>query len=270
MDLGDQLMKYLTASEAIEILKIPSATFYRFVKEGKIKKYYPTAVSKHGMYDPKEIARLSSKFRREAAEQEKSETDWVKSSDMGSIYDLEYTVYGDETGDPSIIRKWYERNPYMCRVLYNQSNRRDLWGALNIVPLTEETILKLLRGEMRDVDLDPQKDILTYEQPGIYNFYVASVIVRKERKHHFIQLLNSYFDFWCSLAPERVVGRIYGRVLSESGEMLARKLFFSPLWHISDTAFVLDMAKPNPSRIVQSFQYCIKTKSEEAAETDPD
>jgi len=181
---------------------------------------------------------------------------------MGNMYDLEYTVYGDETGNPSIIRKWYERNPHICRVLFNKADRRDFWGAINMLPLEEETIFKLLKGEMRDIDLDPQKDILTFEKPGTYNFYVASVIIAPEHRQHFPKLLNSLFDYWCEQAPERTIGRIYGRVVSEDGELLAKKLFFSPLWNISETAYMLDMRRPNPSKIVQSFQYCIQSKSE--------
>lgn len=258
---------YLTASEAIEVLKIPASTFYRLAKEGKIAKHYPTAVSKHGVYDAREIARLGSKLKRESTPQQVGETDWIQSSDVGNMYDLEYTVYGDETGNPSIVRKWYERNPYICRVLYNKEDRRDFWGALNMFPLKEETIFKLLRGEIRDIDLDPQKDILTFEEPGTYDFYVASVIVRPDKKNHFLTLVNGVFDFWCEQAPERRLSKIYGRVVSGDGEMMAKKLFFSPLWHISDSAYVLDMNRPNPSRLVQSFQYAVNSKIEEASLT---
>jgi len=109
--------QYLSASDAIKALKIPTSTFYRLVNEGKITKHFPSSISKHGMYDAQEIARMSNKYRSESAPKEVGETDWIKSSDMGNMYDLEYTEYGDETGNPSIIRKWYERNPYKCRVL---------------------------------------------------------------------------------------------------------------------------------------------------------
>lgn len=252
--------QYLSAGEAIEILKMPPATFYRFAKEGKIKKYYPNGVNKHAEYNAHEIAHLASKYRRETQPQEEGETDWIKNSDMGHMYDLEYTVYGDETGNPSIIRRWYEQNPYICRVLYNKADRRDFWGAINMLPLKEETIFKLLKGEMRDIDLDPQKDVLTFEQPGEYNFYVASVIIQPEKRQHFPMLINSMFDFWCEQAPERTLGKIYGRIVATDGELMAKRLFFSPLWHISENAYVLDLKRPNPSRFVQALQHCIQEK----------
>jgi hypothetical protein len=258
--------QYLSASEAIEILKMPPATFYRLAKEGKIKKHYSSAVSKHAEYDAEEIARLASKQRRETHPQEEGATDWIKSTDMGKMYDLEYTVYGDETGNPSIIRKWYERNPNICRVLYNKADRKDFWGAINMLPLEEETIFKLLRGEIRDIDLDAQKDILTFEKPREYDFYVASVIVQPQRRQHFPMLINSLFDFWCEQAPERTIRRIYGRIVAPDGELMAKRLFFSPLWNISDTAYMLDLKRPNPSRFVQALQYCIQSKSKEKTE----
>ena len=258
--------QYLSASDAIKALKIPTSTFYRLVNEGKITKHFPSSISKHGMYDAQEIARMSNKYRSESAPKEVGETDWIKSSDMGNMYDLEYTEYGDETGNPSIIRKWYERNPYICRVLYNKSDRRDFWGAINMLPLEEETIYKLLRGEVRDIDLDPQKDILTYDQPGTYNFYVASVIVHPEKRQHFLLLMNSLFDFWCEQAPERKLGKLYGRVVSQGGELMAKKLFFSPMPFISESAYMLDVSRPNPSRIVQSFQHCVEERTTEKSD----
>lgn len=255
--------KYLSASEAIEALEISAPTFYRFVKNGKIKKYYPTTMSKHGMYDPKEIARLGSKIRSEQETQEVGETDWIHSADIGHMYNLEYAAYGDQTGSPLVVRKWYERNPYICRILYNKADRRDFWGAINMLPLAEETIIKLLRKEVRDVDLNPQQDILTFENEGMYNFYIASVLIHPEKRQHFPLLLNTLFDFWCEQAPERTIGKIYGRVLSEQGELMAKKLFFSPLWHVADDVYMLDVSRPNPSRIIQSLQYCVKLKREE-------
>ncbi|MGH2506956.1 MAG: hypothetical protein ACRDHZ_06020 [Ktedonobacteraceae bacterium] len=254
--------KYIPASEAIELSGLPSATFYRYANEGKIRKHYPSSASKHAMYSHREAASLRNKFKRDTTTAEASSSDWIKSGDVGNMYNLEYREYGDETGDPSIVRKWYDRNPYICRILFNKADRRDFWGAINMLPLEEETIYKLLKGELRDVDLDPQKDILTFDDPGEYNFYVASVIIAPERKQHFPMLINGLFDFWVEQAPERTLRRIYGRVVSEGGELMAKKLFFSPRWDISDTAFMLDMKRPNPSRLIQGFQYAIKQKSE--------
>jgi hypothetical protein len=44
------------------------------------------------------------------------------------------------------------------------------------------------------------------------------------------------FSSFCR-APEQAIGKIYGRVVTEEGEMMAKQLFFSPLWSTSDTAY---------------------------------
>jgi hypothetical protein len=53
----------------------------------------------------------------------------------------------------------------------------------------------------------------------------------------------------------------YVRGETEHGDMLARKLYFSPLYHISDTAYVLDLRKPGISKIVRNFQEYLKQKA---------
>lgn len=253
---------YLPASEAIKLSNIPASTFYRLVREGKLHKYLPTPVSKQGLYAREDIERIRSEYKRETRKNETGATDWITTADLGHFYDLEYSAYEEQTRDPSIIRKWFARNSYLCRILYNHTDRREIWGGINILPLEEETILKLLHQEILDSDLTPL-DILTYEHPGMYTLYVTSVIIRPEKRAHFKLLLDSIFDFWCEQAPDRQIARIYARATTESGEMMVKKLFFSPLLHISDEAFMLDVRRPNPSRIVQNFQNCIRQHTQE-------
>jgi len=202
------------------------------------------------------IVQINSK--REAT----GETDWARTSDLENMYELEYNAYGEEAGNPAIVRKWCDRNSHICRVLYNKSDRRDFWGSMMMLPLKEEIIFKLLRSEIRDIDLNPESDILSFEETGTYDFYVASIIVSAERKQHFLTLMNSMFSFWCEEAPERIIGKIYVRTVSTEGEMLTRKLFFSPRQHFSNNVYMLDMKRPSPSRFIRNFQYNVNLKSE--------
>ncbi len=118
--------------------------------------------------------------------------------------------------------------------------------------------MKILRREMRDVDIDPVRDLMTYDQPGIFDLYAASAIVRPDKRQHFPLLLNSWFDYWCEQAPTRRIGKMYARILSDTGELMVKKLFFSPMYNISEDAWMLDVSRPNPSRIVRSFQACMR------------
>ena len=67
-------------------------------------------------------------------------------------------------------------------------------------------------------------------------------------------------SYWCRQYPERHIEKIYADAATEHGDMLARKLYFSPLYHISDTAYVLDLRKPGISKVVRTFQECLKQK----------
>jgi hypothetical protein len=256
------MAQYLSATEAMEALHLPPSTFYRYVRERKIKKHYPTPMSKHGKYDAVEIARLKKRIRLEEHPPETGETDWIKASDLGHFYNLEYSIYGDETGDSAIIRRWLTKNPYITRILFKKGDRRELWGGISLNPLREETIFRILKGEIKDTDINLETDLLTYDEPGVYNIYVGSVIIRPERIMHFKTLLESIFDFWCNMAPERKFGRIYGRAVTTDGEKLIKHLFFSPLYDISENAWMLDVRRPNPANLVQSFQECVREKGE--------
>ena len=193
-------------------------------------------------------------------EKETSTTGWLTPNDLGSLYDLEYKRYGDETGDPSLVQGWIKHHPFIGKILFNAADRRDVWGAINLIPLQEDIIFRLLKREIRDVDLHPEKDILTYDAPGIYNVYAASVILRPDKREHFLTLLDSVFAFWIDMAPTKQLGRIYARAVSEEGQMLATRLFFSPLAAISADVYQLDLSKKSFSKYILHVQKKIQEK----------
>lgn len=251
--------QFIPASEAIKLLNMPSATFYRMVNDGKITKHRKSEVDKHGLYDPKELARLKRRLQIEAEPTVPPTLGWLTEADLGNLYNLEYAHYGPDTGNPAIVRHWIARNPQIGRILYNASDRKDLWGAIILLPMPEESILKILRQEMRDVDLKPEQDLLLYDRLGTYHLYAASAIIRTDKRQHFPLLLSGWFDFFGEQAPQGIhIGKIYARILSDSGMMMVKKLFFSPRRDIAENAWELDLSEANPSRIVQGFQLCVR------------
>src|SRR5437773_305108 len=73
-------------------------------------------------------------------------TDWIRFDDLPFVQHLDIEMYGpEETVDMNITYRWWERNPHMCRILYNAQDRRDIWGALTIMPLPEALIHRLLK-----------------------------------------------------------------------------------------------------------------------------
>src|SRR5689334_14688161 len=117
--------KMISAEEGIELYTkagLSENTFYRHARERRIRKYLPDEKERGAEYSLEDINKIIEEKQakrknrpQKTNEKAEGETDWIQSSDMGNMYNLEYSVYGDETGNPTIIRKWYERNPHVCR-----------------------------------------------------------------------------------------------------------------------------------------------------------
>jgi hypothetical protein len=72
--------------------------------------------------------------------------------------------------------------------------------------------------------------------------------------------LREVLTYWCRQYPDKYIEKIYADAATDHGDMLARKLYFSPLYHVSDRAYVLDLRKPGISKIVRNFQECLRQR----------
>jgi hypothetical protein len=190
-----------------------------------------------------------------------AETDWISFDDLPFLQHLDIEMYGAEaTVEMAITWQWWQRNPRMCRILFNASDRRDIWGAVTVMPLREETILRLLRHEMEERDIRPE-DILPYEGGNDYSCYVASLLIRPEHRVHLRKLLQSIFDYWCEQYPQIKISRLYANVTSEEGMYVIHHLFFSPRYDLGEHVFELrPLRTGNPSALVKFFQRCLQQK----------
>ncbi|GEM_PF-1223478 len=266
---------FYTAPEAIALLRsvgLSESTFYRWVREGIISKQLPPGRQRGARYPKKEvedlIEREGTDHPTEESEGEEVEpigvTDWIRASDLPYVLALDYELYGPANYvDMSITRTWWEKNPRMCRILYDGEDRRYIWGALTIMPLAEETIFKLLRGEMEEREITAD-DIQTYEPGGRYYGYVASAAIRPEHHHRLRMLIHSMLDFWCEQYPDVRLEKLYAYAASDEGLGMMKHLFFSPRYDLGENAFELNPYRYNPSPIIQSFQECIKERAEAA------
>ena len=100
----------------------------------------------------------------------------------------------------------------------------------------------------------------TYERKEGYTLLAESVVVDPDHPEQLNTVLREVLSFWCKQYPQRYIEKIYADAATEHGDLLARKLYFSPLYHISDTAYVLDLRKPGISKVVRTFQECLKQK----------
>jgi hypothetical protein len=125
--------------------------------------------------------------------------------------------------------------------------------------MENETILRLLRREMHERDIKPA-DILSYEDRGEYYAYAASVVMKSEHRNYLRDLIKSIFNYWCDRYPAIKLSKIYAYADSKEGWNLIKHLFFAPRYDIGERAFELDLSQPNPSKLITSFQDCLKER----------
>src|SRR2546421_1116993 len=130
---------------------------------------------------------------------------------------------------------------------------------ISLVPLPEHVILSILKGERPELSIHAD-EVETYERKGGYTLLAESVVVDPDYPEQLNTLLKEVLAFWCKQYPDRYIEKIYADAASESGDKLARKLYFSPLYNLSDTAYVLDLRKPGIAKAVRTFQECLREK----------
>ncbi len=256
---------FFTWSEAVKAFVdagLSESTLRRRVNEGAISAILPEGRVRGKLYPKAQVlAALPRKAAKKITETDiPGATDWVQERDLPNLLKLDYEMYGIEnTVDISITHAWWQKNPYMCRILFDKNDRENIWGAITIMPMREETIFKILRDELREKEIKPD-DILTYEKEGKYQGYIPSAMIRPEHSQHFRKLLESIFDFWCERYPRIQLGRLYAFAASDKGLDLMYHLFFSPRYDLGENAFELDPYRRNPSKLIKSFQECLKQK----------
>ncbi|GCE32072.1 hypothetical protein KDA_75560 [Dictyobacter alpinus] len=271
----------LMASDAIKELGIPKSTFQRLVQAKKIPKvtpfgktegFYPKEfimlLSSHlkGQTSYSEVAALLEKMTSKEPEQVGA-TDWIRPSDLPYVLALDYEVYGTaDVVDMNITARWWEKNPYQCRILFDQSDRTKIWGVLTIMPLPLEIIYQLLEHKISERDIS-QDDIMLYESGKTYNGYIASAVVRPERRTYFRMLIQSFLAFFCDQYPSIQIAKFYAYASTDEGFDLMQQLLFSPRYDLGDNTFELDPMRRNRSRLVRSFQECIRKKMEGSQHT---
>jgi hypothetical protein len=84
---------------------------------------------------------------------------------------------------------------------------------------------------------------LTFDEPGLYDFYVGSIIMREDKTYLMFDLVRSFLEYWVEQAPERQLGKLYGCVVTDQGEMLATRIGASPLYWLSDYSYQKKVAE---------------------------
>lgn len=255
-----------TSTEARNILKASTSTFKRYIDSGKIRKITPPN-KKQGMYIKADVDKLAeemkpfSKVRGKQNEELSTSIDWQKISDLPAILKLDLKVYHENiVGDINLYISWERKNPRITMLSFDSKNRERVLAYLSLVPLPEKIILSILRGEREELSITAD-EVETYERKGGYTLLAESIVVDPDHPEQLNHILREVLNYWCKQYPDRYIEKIYADAVSEHGDMLARKLYFSPLYAVSDTAYVLDLRKPGISKVVRNFQECLRERA---------
>ena len=261
-----------SSSEARRKLNASTSTFKRLVDSGKIRKVTPPN-KKQGMYVSTDVDRIAeemkpfsgnTRYRNKQGRLNNdlsTATDWQKISDLPAILKLDLKVYQENiVGDIGLYISWERKNPKITMLSFESGNREHVLAYISLVPLPEQIILSILKGERPELSISPD-EVETYERKGGYILLAESVVIDPDHPEQLNNVLREVLTHWCRQYPDRYIEKIYADAATDHGEMLARKLYFSPLYHVSDTAYVLDLRKPGISKIVRNFQECLKQKA---------
>lgn len=222
------------------------------------------------MYVKEDVDKLAKemrpfKKRGQASKELTTAVDWQIISDLPAILKLDLKVYHENiVGDISLYISWEKINPYITLLSFEKNNREHVLAYISLVPLPEETIITTLKGERPELSIKAD-EIETYEREGGYTLLAESIVVDPDYPEQLNTVLQAVLNHWCEQYPHRYIEKIYADAVTDYGDMLVRKLYFSPLYNVSDTAYVLDLRKPGISRVVRSFQECLKQKAIEQA-----
>jgi len=259
-----------TSGEARRKLRVSTSTFKRLVDTGQIRKVTPPG-RVQGKYIKEDVDRVAkerqpftqgkaSRARKRA--EEKTQVDWMKPSDLSGILKLDYRVYQENmVGDIGLYISWYKKNPQITLLSFDSNNRENVFAYVSLVPLPESVILSILKGDRKELSISPD-EVETYERVGGYTLLAESAVTHPDHPEQLNNVLREVLNFWCEKYPDRYIEKIYAQAASDQGDILARKLFFSPLDSISDEAYVLNLKKPGVSRLVKRFQECLRVKKE--------
>jgi hypothetical protein len=251
---------YYTKKEALELLGIPESTFFYWVKDGRIRAYLPPHRKRGALYDREQIDAIAA---IQVATGQKLADDGHLVFGASTEVDLAQEVaigldlYGaDDIVPLHKLRAWWERNPEMFLAL----KRRDgvLVGYSSVTPMRHETIMQLLRDEIREADVDPH-DIYPYATDRPLECYVASLtVVPGPHQHKYaILLILHVARFIQNLARRGVtISAFYCIGASEDGHRIAAELGFREVYASPSgdrSGFILPTDDPN-SKLARYYQ----------------
>lgn len=258
----------LTSEQGIKLYEeagLSDGTFFRHVREKKIRKVLPDDRQRGAMYDADDImANVKQHQRRKKgrkSEGENFQIDWSGALDAAAGLRLSQQLYGPDVdiAELAIYQSWRKNNGQLTLCVFSE-DRKDCFAELQVLPLSEALIMDILSGKRKESSIQAD-EIRSYEETGPYHLLVTNAVTLPDRPELLLQLLLRYMSFWVEQYPERYIKRVYTQAVSERGFMLVQHFFMTPRFDLSFDAYMIDMAYPTASKIVQRFKRQLEDKA---------
>ena len=120
--------------------------------------------------------------------------------DLPRVFVMEYEQVGMNAAGPHTAMSWLKKNEEVYWLLSNPMDRQDIWATLVVLPLADDIIFRLLRGEISLNEITPDS-IQVYEPDRGYSCYLSAV-ARPEHQNVLPLLVKHVFAHWCKQLPD--------------------------------------------------------------------
>lgn len=146
-------------------------------------------------------------------------------SDFDETDEIDYLVLREDLiASIETAIEWYDYNEYTYIAIRDKGTKK-IAGYFTLLPITQDTYNLILSGDFMDKEFTTDS-ILTYDAPGLYILYVASVAIHPYYKNSnaFIELYNAVIDVLLSLATEReiYISEIIAEASTKQGEKFCK------------------------------------------------
>lgn len=222
MRLGE---KYYSGREVQKKLGITEPALRNLVNQKKIKKIIPPGRT-YGVYLKSEIDRFAEKWEAFLMAKEPPKTVFriARSEDMNTESDLDTRAVGT-TGMPAEVKQaWLAVNGESDYHVYHDNK---LVAFLFLVPIRHEIIDAFMQGTIHWRDINPQKDIETYEPGKPLDIFVQGIgsepdVDETTRMHYMLVLLRGAAEELRKLGRRGVIiKKVYARSQTPTGIAMA-------------------------------------------------
>jgi len=152
--------QYISSREGAEMLGTDKGKFFYYVQSGQIAKK-PGSKKRETLYNVSDILKIKNKLSQKQNVQSASQTyvDWIGVDDVLTSLQLDYRVYGPEVllADLTHYVARVKRNHQVALAVFDSPKRERILTYVSLLPLPEQTIIEVLRGDRHETDIDTEE-----------------------------------------------------------------------------------------------------------------